>query len=577
MKSVKNRNSGLRNLAARAISPIVSLTFGSLLLFVSSSSTCSAEPAQGSNDGASSKAMKSSSGPIDFSTKAIKEETRDYPYEEDMLLAVNLRVQEMRDAKHVIEVTRDKRKVVLFDKTANVRLTYKSSFSGHHSPDLAALLAMAKLYPHSRLVLTNLSNGYEGQRNWAKAIETRERAEKESDSAIMWSLYTPAQKRQAELDGQAGFLSKRGYFECMMGKFDLAISDLTKAIALKPLYQLNYRNRMMAYEHIGRQAEADKDKRKLEQLLTSKTAQFSVFSEPAYTASRINDEVWAEQSFEEGIAAMSSLIKKYPDFCDLYLHRAVYYLSIGQYKKAVQDYDVVVHKSPAKVYLDERQNALDLLKNGAPPYGDLSKIKKQEQYEVAAGKKVSCLELARSHAGDLRVYANIFRGEVEAQNQLAAKIEARKIMHLCPPRHRFTGAFLYLENQEDADIIKVCSDYLDQTDYGTYEFVSLAYLSRARAFRRLKSFAKAVKDYGVLLQLDPKSAEAFRERADCYMDWAHYKEAIQDYTSAIANDADKSKSNFQRRAKAYSMIGEKELEKKDEETYASLELSGKKR
>ena len=105
------------------------------------------------------------------------------------------------------------------------------------------------------------------------------------------------------------------------------------------------------------------------------------------------------------------------------------------------------------------------------------------------------------------------------------------------------------------------------------EFVQYAYGVRALAKRAQKNFAGAIEDSTIAIKLAPESALAYRDRGDAYRQSGKYDLAVADYTKAIQLDSSKGSSNYWRRAKAYEILNNVDLARKDLEMAKKLDAA----
>lgn len=102
-----------------------------------------------------------------------------------------------------------------------------------------------------------------------------------------------------------------------------------------------------------------------------------------------------------------------------------------------------------------------------------------------------------------------------------------------------------------------------------------AYLVRATAFSmHPNTFNESIDDYTKMIILDPKNTLGYRLRGAVYQKAGDINEAIYDYSQAIKIDPECEEA-YTARSKAYLLIGEKE--KSDKDVEMANKLRGRKR
>lgn len=98
------------------------------------------------------------------------------------------------------------------------------------------------------------------------------------------------------------------------------------------------------------------------------------------------------------------------------------------------------------------------------------------------------------------------------------------------------------------------------------------YKLRAKVSMYLNDDRKAVEDFSKAIAADSKaSMGCYYHRANLYMKWGKYQEAIDDYTKALSLPMRvDSERIYAQRAKAYECIGRKDLAAKDRQTLREL-------
>lgn len=486
-------------------------------------------------------------------------------------------------------------------KTVVIRATNPNAAKN----ELRTAQALAELFPQNEQIASLLSRLYEDDKNWSKALEYFRKANALSNTDSLENIINKMEGNAASRE--ARLQSHYAYFELMMKHYETAIRMLTKSIELKPDYETSYHNRAKAYRALHKNDLAEKDEKKLRELMQngdSKTQLAQLNSDGTWAMLMV--ELYA---LEEALRISDSTLLKEPNSASAILAQARANLRLGRYAKALAAYKkletLVKNSADLKA---EVAAAANLAKQGPPPYGDLSAIKaipqaafpdrgtdlsgrsnargkgssersqNLSQTKFAAPPPIS--KIAADHKGDYRVYAAICTG-LKAKSQMKElDNELNKMLLIVPDDTKVIETKI-----EAAEALrdwigaeKYCNIYLNQLKQGKNgpmktEFVQYAYGVRALAKRAQKNFAGAIEDSTIAIKLAPESALAYRDRGDAYRQSGKYDLAVADYTKAIQLDSSKGSSNYWRRAKAYEILNNVDLARKDLEMAKKLDAA----
>lgn len=484
-----------------------------------------------------------------------------------------------------------------FTHTIVVESTKKTMVFKAQNPDAAkkelrTAQTLAEIFPKNEQIASLLSRLYENDRNWAKALEYFRKANGLTNpntlENIVANLETTPAAKEARL--QAHF----AYYELMMKHYETAIRLLTKSIQLKPDYMTSYSNRAKAYRALHKDDLAIQDEKKLNELM-QKEKQNTLSAQPGRDRSTLALFMVEIMAFEDALRIAENTLKKEPNSANALLAQARANLRLGRYAKAIASYKKLetLLKDTTSLKAEMAPTAV-LLKQGPPPYGDLSVLRDQPQssfvphhgrghgpgHQDTFSPPPSPKKLAADHKGDYRVYVAVCYGLKEKSLMKQLDAELNKVLSIVPDDTRA------IENKiEAAEALrdwpaceKYANIYLQQLSQGqngplNTDFVQYAFTTRAQARRAQKNFAGAIEDDTTAIKLTPDSAFAYRDRGDCYRQTGKYDLAVADYTKAIQLDSAKSSSNYWRRAKAYEKLNKVDLAKQDTEAAKKLEAA----
>jgi len=198
-----------------------------------------------------------------------------------------------------------------------------------------------------------------------------------------------------------------------------------------------------------------------------------------------------------------------------YHQRAAIYLSMGEYDKAIQEYDKALELDPTYV----------------PAYYDRGVAHAQQQhYADAIADFSEVIALDAQHAG---AYYN--RGLVYARqnafDQALADYDQALALHPEDPLIYNSRGNVHYNTK---DYLQAIADY-DQAIQHDPTYAD-AYLNRGLTCAAQEEYQHAIADYNQAIALDPENAIAYNYRGQIYSRLQQYERALEDYTQAVTLD-----------------------------------------
>jgi len=142
--------------------------------------------------------------------------------------------------------------------------------------------------------------------------------------------------------------NNRGWDFASLGRFDEAIEDLNKAIALKPKYFEAYNTRGVIFVMLGHYEDAIED---FDRAIALKPSCYEAYAARGVSYRNIGRFPKAIESFNQAIAI-------HPDRAEAYNDRGLTYAFAKQYQSALQDYNIAIELYPT--FAIARDNRGDL-------------------------------------------------------------------------------------------------------------------------------------------------------------------------------------------------------------------------
>ncbi len=198
-----------------------------------------------------------------------------------------------------------------------------------------------------------------------------------------------------------------------------------------------------------------------------------------------------------------------------YHHRAAIYLNMGEYDKAILEYNKALELDPAHT----------------PAYYDRGlAFAQRQQYAEALADFSQVLALNPRHADALYNRGLVYARQNAFAEALADYDQALVLHPQDPLIFNSRGNVHY----NTKDYARAIADY-DQAIQHDATYAD-AYLNRGLAHAALEEYQRAIADYNQALALNPESAIAYNYRGQAYARLQQYARALEDYTQAITLD-----------------------------------------
>lgn len=505
-------------------------------------------------------------------------------FSEDAEKFANDLISSKSDRGHKLRKTKEGRIVVVTDTTSGEQFKIIPLKQGSRSKSLRTPEFLAELFPNNPNVMFTLSREFEQQKRWAKALQYYRRGCELSFGKTLHSTNPSLLERRTI----GNYHGNSAYFFLQLGDTKSALAELDQAIKYKPEDPINFKNRSTLHMKLGN-AEASRHDLAQYKKLVAASGKVSINGRTVGDTNSILDMTSSlpamvdKGHYEEVIKLTDEMIKTDPRFARPYFYRLLANISIGKYAPALKDAEILNKLSKNKNTDNILAEVKQLVKEGIPPYGDVSILDKKPpvlliriEQNKATGESMS--NYARTHKGDMRVYDAIavrlwkagrvkeadkevdkaLRVEGKSECLLKQKVETSEALQNWPATEFFCSRYLeVIANNTDA----VMNIDLLQSIFNT----------RKQARIKQNKIAEAVQDCDVLLKIEPDSAEVYRDRADLLMKLGKYRQAVSDYTSSIKYDDTKIAKNYLLRAAAYDKLGRADLAAKDRSTVKTLE------
>lgn len=464
----------------------------------------------------------------------------------DIETVITTHLMQLEQKKHHVKTYKKGDVYVVKDETTKEIFEYTARRKGRRHADAHALGVLERLYPSNRNVINYISSTYEKHKDWKPALYYRRLA-----------LRLP---KGDYIESPAKELFNTAFLELNAGETQVGIGHLNQAIRLEPDNPWYYKNRAYALRKLGQLEDASRDLHKADSLSRSKQS--------IQTNS-------LEQSKAYKLERMESVAKK-AETEDALWDRAWTYLEIGEYDKAIADYQKMQSKGfRPQIAKEEIARISQLAKTPLPPYVDAKILQALQEVNTvdADGKRYefSIQQIAKDHQRDYRVYrcaAEYFRDVLNSQHKISSPdlikqfdSQLTAVNLIAPDDELFLGNKIQLALllRHWCDLENACQLFLKCVERDFTEFnldrLQYVYMARAKARKALGKLDEAIADETKLLIFEPDSAETYRDRGDLYFQKGDFKSAIADYTQSIKYDENKTASTFLARAKAYEKLG----------------------
>ena len=226
--------------------------------------------------------------------------------------------------------------------------------------------------------------------------------------------------------------------------------------------------------------------------------------------------LWTDGKFADSRMAMEYLneaIRLKPDLAHAYSTRGIAYYTMGQYQRAIKDYDEAIRLK------------LNIYAVRGIAYREMGQYQRAiKDFDEAIRLKPDLPDLANAYS-ERGVAYNILR-----QHERAIK-DCDEAIRLKPnlAEAYFNRGFAYLKEEQNQQAIK---DF-DETIRLKPDFTT-AYMNRGIAFLKMEKNEQAIKDFNEALRLEPGLAEAYSRRGITYILPGNNKEGCHSLIKACA-------------------------------------------
>ncbi len=490
--------------------------------------------------------------------------------------------KELKSKGHKFILKKSGDEIVVVDETKKWTHRFFSRRSTVKVTNAKAQVVFAEIFPENQNLAYQLSKLFEEERNWIKAIEFLKKSHREPKGN--------GDVNDPEVEYY--YHATHAFLLCQLKEFDKALTELNLALQIHPDSKADLNNRANILVMLGRRELAQKDYEKLKSLREAENKRTKPKSLKDLLASAKPIESFQRDNYEGLIEHQRRLIatpekgQSQSSTADMRRREAHYLICIGRYSEALNVYKQLrTSEKSIPAITSERQHAETLCKLPPINYAFLSVLnnKPQDTYAIGPKKSIKTLtaaQIAADHKGDMRVLEEEARQLILVKRPKDALIELNKVMLVVPSAEILRKK---LECEEATQDWKACAidatAYIDALRSNKYnwenaDFAQYLFGLRARANKQLRKFNESISDLNVFLKIEPDSAEAYRDRADCYYASGKYSLAVDDYTKSIKFDDTKTAPNYLLRATAYEKLGKADLAKADRDM--ALKLDGTK-
>ncbi len=234
------------------------------------------------------------------------------------------------------------------------------------------------------------------------------------------------------------------------------------------------------------------------------------------------------------LAILNQLVDRYPDQAIAYQSRGILYSEIGDFEKAILDFDYMISRSPTYAYTyNLRGVAYYNMSNYEQAIKDYNQaiLLNLQDAEIFSNRGLAYLKLDNYDAA-----LNDFDQAISLNLNNAEAFYNRGIV------------YFHLGNYQTA---------IDNYDQALRIIPSYAevYYGRGLVYRLLGSFDQAIIDYDKAIDLKPNDPITYNERGLAYYELAEYEQAIQDFDQALRFDPIYADA-FNNRGLAYKELGQ---------------------
>ena len=350
------------------------------------------------------------------------------------------------------------------------------------------------------------------------------------------------------------------------GKFDEAILEYNKAIAIKPNYAEAYSKRGNAYSGKGNSEQAISD--------YTKAIEVDPKFAPAYN--NRGHTYLTKGNFDQATSDLIKAIEINPELAQAHTNLALVYSEKGKYDEAINEFNkaIQIDSKLAEAYagrgfLYEKRNnhdqaMLDYAKaiEINPKYKEVYFFRGLAYYskgkpDEAISDFTKAIEINPNYADAYNSRGNVY-DDIKGKYDEAIS-DFTKAIEIAPKYAGAYGnrgiAYSYKGNYDQA--ISDCTKAIELTPNNAD-----AYQTRGRAYTYKGNYDQAIFDLNKAIELNPNFVEAYYIRGNVYSAKGNLDQAISDYTKAVGINP-KYAAAYNGRAVAYGLKNEYDKAKND--------------
>jgi tetratricopeptide (TPR) repeat protein/S1-C subfamily serine protease len=394
-------------------------------------------------------------------------------------------------------------------------------WSGKVPEAIAALQQAVKSKPDFVLAWEKLSLGYRELKQLDKAlVAINEAIRLQPNNPNLYNvkygvLYGLKRYEEAELvmteaiklSPRAAFYLNRGLVYDNQKKWELALADYNKAIAISPDYAKAYNNRGAVYN----------DQKKWDLALADFNKVIAINPKLAYLYNNRGAVYNDQKKWDLALADYNKAIAINPDYAEAYYNRGNLYSHQKKWNLALADYNKALAINPdyAEAYYNR---------------GVVYNYQKKWDLALADYNKAIAInpDLAQAYNGRGIVYNNQKKWEL-------ALADYNKAIAINPDlAEAYNSRGLRYNDQKKWDL--ALADY--NTSINKNPDYADAYYNRGNLYHDQKKWNLALADYNKAIEINPDYAEAYNNRGNIYYTLLNPNLALADYNKALEKNPD---------------------------------------
>ena len=250
-----------------------------------------------------------------------------------------------------------------------------------------------------------------------------------------------------------------------------------------------------------------------------------------------------EKRFDEAKPILDAFLKKNPHRAMALVFRARCFVDANKYKEAIQDLKAAEKVEPtnSKIYAEE---------------ADIYAMQKQFDNGIEAATLAIKYRQGKPDK-------NIFHSRsmmYSAKGQFSKAVEDMDSFLKIDPGKSKAYMWRATAYEQAGQLGKALIDYetaLKKSNSYEYRF------HIARILEKQGKFREGIEEMTAVIKQNPEEDEAWNRRGTLYCKIGNYKEAVSDYTKALATSYGSQETIYRARGKAYEKLGQKDLAQKD--------------